>query len=246
MGLVDLGIGSHQVQTGPRAVVGFDSSNSIVISGSHIVGIALVGLGTLLFITSSLGIIFVFSMWRPPHVRRRWIEIANHGMIVMVTILSLALAVATVLGLSNARKGEGAYDASLWKDTVESAPIYACHTELQMECSGFEKQQCEFDANTTSKSYCPGHFCIDFCKIATDDMNPQRICDPCRETERVSVFDLISCKDNEKSLTNTRGCKRVVNEDLQMRYVRMLTAAMLSFISVVATMTVTFYQMCCA
>lgn len=246
LAIVDLSIGSHQVQTGPRTAVGFGSSKSMIISGSHISGIALVSIGLLLCLCACFGVTVAISIWRPPHIRRRWMEMVTHGLLVLVTILSFALLIASTLGLSGVQKDGGAYDATLWQSTVESAPIYTCQTELRLGCSGFARQQCEFDANATSKAFCPGHFCIDFCKIATDDVNPQKVCDPCRVTKRASVMDVVFCKDHEKAVTNKQSCKEPFDKDLRTRYARMLSAALFSFVSVAATMTVTFYKLCCA
>lgn len=244
--LIALSIGSHQVQTGPRTIVGFGSSERLVISGAHITGIASVCVGLLLCVSACFGIFIAFSLWKPRHRRQRWMELANHCLLILLALLCFVLFVANTMGLSSASKNDGAYDDILWTETVQAAPVYACHTELRLGCAGLERQQCQFDANEISNANCGGHFCIDFCMVATDNVNPQELCDPCRETERLSVFDLIACKDHEKRVTSTQGCKGPINDDLRVRYTRLLIAALLCFVSVFVTITVTFYQMCCA
>lgn len=244
-GLIAISIGSHQAQTGSRTIVGFGSSETLVISGAHMIGVASVCVGLLLCVSGSFGIIISLSLWKAPQLRRKWMELVNQCLIILLALLCFVLFIANTIALSSA-SSSSVYDEMLWGDTVQTAPVYACQTEVRLGCAGYEQEQCQFDANETSNSFCPGHFCIDFCKIATDDVNQQEICDPCRESESLSVFELFACKDFEKQMTDKQGCKVPVNNDLRGRYTRLLVAALLCFVSVAITIIVSFYQLCCA
>lgn len=244
-GLIAIGFGSYQAQTGSRTILGFGSSETFVVSGAHIIGVALVCVGLLLCVSGSFGIIISLSLWKAPQLRRKWMELVNQCLIILLALLCLVLFIANAIALSSA-SSRAVYDEMLWGDTVQNAPVYACHMEVRLGCAGYEQGHCEFDANEKSTSFCPGHFCIDLCKIATDDVNQQERCNPCRETESLSVFELLACKDFEKQMTDKQGCKVPVNNDLRGRYTRLLVASLLCFVAVAITIIVSLYQLCCA
>lgn len=161
----------------------------------------------------------------------------------LLALICLVLFIINCIALSRANRIQ-VYDDLKWAELVQSLPSYSCKTENRLNCAGYKLQQCQFDNNETSMSYCPGHFCVDFCKIATNDINPQELCAPCRANAS-SPTEFLTCKKHEKSVTASSSCKVPLNEDLRKAYQRLLGVATVCSLMTIITVIATSYQLCC-
>lgn len=207
------------------------------------ISIAYIIIGLLLILCGVIGACNSVLYRRSLHSRRKCSQLAYQCLLMLVTLICLVLFVVNSIGLSMASR-QTIYDNLMWAEIVQSQPSYSCKTEKRLGCAGYQKSQCQFDSNETSNSYCPGHFCVDFCKIATDDINTQALCRPCR-TNELTPTEFLSCKMHEKLRSPKVGCELPLNEDLRMAYQRLLVVALLCFLWASVTVIASSYQLCC-
>lgn len=213
------------------------------MSGVYVLGSGAVLVGMLQFICGACGIFLCYSKWKNWPVLK-WMDIMDRCLVLLLAILTLALTVFNSIALSKISQ-ESVYDSLKWATVVQTEPMYACRTEMRLECGGFSLNECVFDNNETSTSFCPGHFCIDFCKIATDDVETQEICEPCRKGGSGVVEEFKKCKEFEKARTGEVSCGGNLNKDLRDSYRKLVIGALLGFLALLSNIVVSSFQPCC-
>lgn len=238
-----IAVGAFQIQDGAKAIVGFGSEGSVLVSGTYVLAVAYIVAGILLVLCGSVGAIDSHSHWKYRKPSSKTIELSYQCLLLMLAFICLVLLMVNTVALAFANN-RTAYDSLRWADIVQSEPAHSCNAEKKLKCSGFKLRQCLLDNNETSNSFCPGHFCIDVCKIATDDVNQNSVCGPCR-TKQLTPTEYVACKEHEKSHTERSGCENPLNHDLRQAYQRLLGIALICFLWISVTVVVASYKLCC-
>lgn len=244
MALTSVGIASHQVQLSIKVIAGFVSLGNLVVSGVYLSACALIFLGVLSCVRGIIGCILSYSKLKarePP----RWMQILAQCLLLLLTIFFLALAVVNAIALSKANTSS-LYDNLKWANVVQADPLHSCKTERRLDCAGFDIGDCRFDNSEISNSLCPGHFCIDYCKIATDAASDQGVCAPCKQGGGNGVSEFRRCKTFEKSTTEQKGCNLYLNKDLRESYQKLLAITIIGSLPVTIIILSSATQSCFA
>lgn len=241
-GLAGVSIGVIQLTTGGGSI-GVSSIEKLIISGSFLFGIAGIVIGMLLVVSGFLGITLFSIRLQNDRFTAKGLDMIYHSGLFLIAILCLVSLGLTIWIWLRASKG-GVYDEVLWKDLVRTHPLHLCATEQRLECAAYKLQQCNEVANQTNILFCPGHFCIDFCRIATEDVNVQPVCESCREDPLKNIDILSECRRHESEYTAERGCKEIVEADVLGSYRRLLAVALVTFLWVMVSVLVSTYQYC--
>lgn len=230
IGIIAFALGIHSLKTGSSGLLGFGTLDSLIISAPYVFALCCVVLGVLLVLFGGLGIALSPTIARGgAKGNRKCLKLVYHVFILLIAIIFLALSIVNALALSKAQS-RTVFDSLNWHSTVHENPMFACTTEKRLSCAGFQKADCQLDNNQTSNSNCPGHFCLDFCRITTDDVNESNLCAPCREKDLRKVAKFVECKKLERELTDTAGCSALLNDDLQVSFKLVLGIALLGLI----------------
>lgn len=241
-GLTGVSIGVIQLTTGGGSI-GVSSMEKLIISGSFVFGIAVIVVGMLLVMSGFLGITLFSIRLQNGHFAAKGLDMIYHSGLFLIAILCLVSMGLTVWIWLRASKGD-VYDEMLWKDLVRTHPLYLCATEQRLECAAYKLQQCNEVANRTNVLFCPGHFCIDFCRIATEEVNVQPVCESCRKDPLKNIDTLSECRRYESEYTAVNGCKEVVQVDVLASYRRLVAVSLVTFVWVMVSVLVSTYQYC--
>lgn len=137
---------------------------------------------------------------------------------------------------------KGIYKESLWRDLVRSNPRYLCVIENRLECSGYKLDQCNGNEKQTSKEYCPGLFCVDFCRIGTSNVNVQPFCRSCGDDSDETVSFFLDCKSREKALRTASGCAELADIHLLAGYKVLMVGTAGTLVSIVLTLCISVYR----
>lgn len=242
VGLVSIGTASYQVRISVKAITGFSSLGNLVVSGVYLSASACIFLGVLFCISGIIGCILSYSRWRALEPQR-WLDVIGQCSALLLSILSLAMVVINAVALVKANRAN-LYDSLKWATVVQAEPSYSCQTEMRLNCAGFAAGNCVLGGSDASNSFCPGHFCINFCKAATDAASDQKVCDPCRQGGDGEVSEFLRCKAFEKAVSEQKGCNLLLNRDLRESYQGLLGVSVIELLSM--TTLILFSQTCSA
>lgn len=230
-----------QVGKSSNGVVGFDTPEKMIISGSLIYSCVLLIIGGMLAVCGIFGIIVARRRSRKwERVGGKCVDVSYQSFVVLIILLCSSLIGFTIFAISIANEGE-LYDATSWSRLTQMEPVFSCETEERLECAGLDTGQCLYDNNFTSRSFCPGHFCVDFCKIAGDVMNNDETCERCHAAD---ASQFVKCKALERSKSASRSCGGLLSDDLKRSYRTIVLAATGCLLSVGITGGVSSYQVC--
>lgn len=242
-GIIGMAVGAYQLSNS-NGSIGLASMPRFVISGIYFFSLATTVTGLLFICTGSAGAVFFFSRWRTSPSGGKILDMVYHSLLFLVAILSMVLLGLTAYGTAMAAKG-GMYDTEFWAELVRSNSGFLCDTEARLSCASFESRgQCVSLNNETVNTYCPGHFCIDFCRIAQDNVNIQPICESCRRDPLKSIPAFLDCRRHEKEVTRKQACQSFLPNDIQSAYQKILAAVILFILCVSISVSVSTYQYC--
>ncbi|CAN8067953.1 unnamed protein product [Agarophyton chilense] len=242
-GIAGIAIGSSEVMRGGGRSVGVASVEKLIISGSFLFAIAFIAIGMLLVISGCVGIVLFSIRLRTNSRKARRLDVVYHSGVFLLAIILFVVFGLTVWVWSQSAKG-GIYSDALWKELVRSNPWHVCKTEERLKCAAFEQGQCREDNKQSREMFCAGHFCVDFCRITTDEVNVQPICEACGENSVRAINAFVTCKRLETEWTDVRACEDVANAELQVSYGRLLAAALVSFVWIMASVCASTYRYC--
>lgn len=243
VGIVCISIGFTQFSRGQKDVVGFGSSARLVVSGSYLLTIFSMCLGCLFLISGFFGAAVNYSKaYKSPNSSKS-ADIAYHCLLFLVTIICILIFGLNVYSITVRQSGP-VYDSEIWKEFVRSDSMHLCNVERESNCAAVSLGQCVSDNNETRHTFCPGHFCVDFCRIATDDVSLHPICASCRKDPLRSILVFVECKTLEKERSEVLTCQGLPDEELDRAYGNLLVIAVIAFVWVLVLWIVIAYVEC--
>lgn len=130
-----------------------------------------------------------------------------------------------------------------WVLNVHETPNDACNFETRFSCAGFSPNQClASSSNTTLQAHCPGHFCVDQCKILTTNPNRQKMCNGCIEGSE--TYDFVICKTWEARNTVSNGCNTFIQNEVRWMFTAVIVLTSLVCVFTILSTVITGIRIC--
>lgn len=229
--IIVLTIGLERLTGGHSSnALGFETTTALVASGPFVFSICCIVLGIALCICGAVDIHMSARQSRDPIVdtysKFRKLSRFLKFILLAIFLVIMALGGAALTHLSRRE----IYDEATWRSLVSERPLYSCATQRRLQCAGFTVGQCTSRSLSSTSRNCPGHLCVDFCKVGTNNVVNSRICETCRSYGRAGAKAFQQCRNTEQKVGNIRGCSKGLTSELKKSYNLSLLASTLGFV----------------
>jgi len=240
IGAVVLGMGVYILEGGTVQLSGFSNIEGVVTSSPYVFSILSIVLGSIIILFSTLGIAlskFMATGGMYGFIRCMYFIYQSFMILVLLILLAICILSGVGLGLT---KGDNGYSADAWGDNTVLNPSFTCQQEYRFDCAGYQNFDCQ-ETGSLANTNCPGHRCVDFCRVDQTVQNDVELCEECIKEK--DDFDFPQCKQFE-SMRAFNGCQDEINNDLRNTYEIVIIVTSIACFFVILTITAASWKSC--
>uniref|UniRef100_A0A7S0ZHV8 Uncharacterized protein n=1 Tax=Timspurckia oligopyrenoides TaxID=708627 RepID=A0A7S0ZHV8_9RHOD len=241
MGGVILGVGVYILEGGEVQLSGFSNIEGVVTSSPYVFSIICIVLGSIIIFFATLGIaISKFMATGGMFGFIRCMYFIYQSFMILVLLILAAVCILSGVGLGLIR-GDNGFSADGWGDNVVLDPRFSCQQQYDFLCAGYLDGNCDSD-NPDINADCPGHRCVDFCRVEEDVPNDTNDCKACIN-QAENGWDFPQCKDFETRFA-FNGCQQEINNSLSDTYILVIIVTTISAFFVILVIAAGSWKSC--